>query len=208
VESALRDGAGQPGLTLIETLGWDGAAFPRLSLHLARLARSAARLDWPCNATEAEAVLEQAAPRGPARMRLTLDADGALTVQSSTLPPAKSEWTLTLAPERLSSTDPWLTLKSSRRAAYDRVRANLPPGVDEAIFLNERGEVCDGTITTLFFDRGQGMRTPPLTCGLLPGVLRAELGLPEEVLMAADLPHVRLWVGNSLRGLIPAVWTA
>jgi 4-amino-4-deoxychorismate lyase len=52
------------------------------------------------------------------------------------------------------------------------------------------------------------MRTPPLTCGLLPGVLRAELGLPEEVLMAADLPHVRRWVGNSLRGLIPAVWTA
>jgi 4-amino-4-deoxychorismate lyase len=56
----------------------------------------------------------------------------------------------------------------------------------------------------VFFDRGQGMRTPPLSCGVLPGVLRAELACPEEVLMAEDLPGMRLWVGNALRGLIPA----
>jgi 4-amino-4-deoxychorismate lyase len=72
------------------------------------------------------------------------------------------------------------------------------------IFLNERGEVCEGTITNLFFDRGRGLRTPPLACGLLPGVLRSELGCPEEVLPAAELPRVRLWLGNALRGLIPA----
>ena len=42
--------------------------------------------------------------------------------------------------------------------------------------------------------------------GLLPGVLRAELACPEEVLYASDLPATRLWVGNALRGLIPAVW--
>ena len=51
----------------------------------------------------------------------------------------------------------------------------MPEGLDELLFLNERGEVCDGTITTLFFDRGEGLRTPPLSCGLLAGVLRAEL---------------------------------
>jgi branched-subunit amino acid aminotransferase/4-amino-4-deoxychorismate lyase len=117
-------------------------------------------------------------------------------------------WRLGLAGMRLQSDDPWLTLKTTRRPAYDAARAALPTGLDEVIFLNERGEVCDGTITTLFYDRGQGLRTPPLACGLLPGVLRAELALPEEVLLARDLPRVRLWVGNSLRGLIPAVWVA
>ena len=60
------------------------------------------------------------------------------------------------------------------------------------------------TITNIFFDRGQGLRTPPLRCGLLPGVLRAELACPEEVLTLSDLPRTRLWVGNALRGLIPA----
>ena len=31
-----------------------------------------------------------------------------------------------------------------------------------------------------------------------------ELACGEEVLLSDDLPKVRLWVGNSLRGLIPA----
>jgi 4-amino-4-deoxychorismate lyase len=50
------------------------------------------------------------------------------------------------------------------------------------------------------------MCTPPLSSGLLPGVLRAEMACKEEVLMAEDLPKVQLWVGNSVRGLIPAVF--
>ncbi|MGB4826794.1 MAG: aminotransferase class IV, partial [Paracoccaceae bacterium] len=122
------------------------------------------------------------------------------------LPPAKDAWRLGLAAARLVSGDPWLSVKSTNRTVYDVARAALAAGRDEVLFLNERGEVCDGTIVSVFFDRGQGMRTPPLSCGLLPGVLRAELAFPEEVLRARDLPKVRLWVGNSLRGLIPAVW--
>jgi 4-amino-4-deoxychorismate lyase len=38
--------------------------------------------------------------------------------------------------------------------------------------------------------------------------LRAALGVPEEVLMAPDLPAVRLWVGNAVRGLMAAAFVA
>ncbi len=206
VEDAIREGAGEPDLTLIETLPYDGAHWPRLDLHLDRLEHSAKRLGWTCVRASAEAAIRAARPQGPARLRLTLDGLGRIGVTASDLPPAKPLWQLGLAGARLASDDPWLTLKSSRRAAYDAARAALPEGIDEVIFLNERGEVCDGTISTLFFDRGQGMRTPPRICGLLPGVLRAALAVPDEVLMAEDLPRVRLWVGNSLRGLMPALW--
>lgn len=206
MESALSAGPGQPGLKLIETLGWTGQDFPRLALHMARLGASAARLGWACDLSAAEAALRRAAPTGAARMRLTLDATGALQVEPAPLPPGKAEWRLGLATQRLRSDDPWLTLKTTHRPTYDAARAALPPGLDEVIFLNERDEVCDGTITTVFFDRGEGMRTPPLSSGLLPGVLRAELACTEEVLQAKDLPRVRLWLGNSLRGLIPAIW--
>ena len=42
------------------------------------------------------------------------------------------------------------------------------------ILLNQRGEVCEGTITNIFVDIGEPVLvTPALTCGLLPGVLRA-----------------------------------
>ncbi len=206
MESALLAGAGAPDLKLIETLGWDGQQLVRLPLHLVRLARSARALGWGCDLAAVEGALMAAVPAGAARMRLTLDAAGSVEVQAVALPGAKAEWRVGLATERLDSDDPWLTLKSTRRAAYDAARGHLAAGLDEVILCNERGEVCDGSITTVFFDRGQGLRTPPLSSGLLPGVLRAEMAVAEEVLLAKDLPQVKLWVGNSLRGLIPAVW--
>ena len=203
MEGALREGGGS-GVRLIETMLWDGAGFPRGRLHLARLARGAEALGWTAPAVD----LADLRPEGPARVRLTLGAAGDVAVEVGILPASKPEWRIGLSGVRLTSSDPWLTVKSTRRAAYDAARAALPAGLDEVIFANERGEVCDGTITTVFFDRGQGMRTPPLTSGLLPGVLRAELACPEQVLLAEDLPWVQLWVGNALRGLVPAVFSS
>ena len=209
MEDPLRAAADDPGLRLIETALWDGAACPRLEGHLARLTASAAALGWSCDAGAAGAALK-GEPGTPARLRLTLDRAGVLEVARAPLPPSPPEWRLGLASARLHSADPWLRHKTTRRAVYDAARAAMPEGLDELLFLNERGEVCDGTITTLFFDRGEGLRTPPLSCGLLAGVLRAELlaggHCREEKLLAGDLPQVRLWVGNALRGLMPAGW--
>ena len=193
------------GLKLIETLRYDGG-FVRLDRHLARLEAAAQRLGWFYDAGRVAEAL--AGVTGPARVRLTLDAGGGVRVELAPLPVSVDVWRVGLAVEMLRSGDPWLTVKSTQRADYDAARARLS-GLDEVIFQNERGEVCDGTITTLFFDRGQGLRTPPLTCGLLPGVLRAEMlaaGCLEEVLMVQDLGRVRLWVGNSLRGMMRGKW--
>lgn len=206
VESALREGGREPGLKLIETMLWDGERFPRILRHLDRLNGSRARLGWARPGVGFDLKCPLTLPDRPARVRLTVDATGQEDWQVFSMPATAAEWRVGLAAERLRSNDPWLRVKSTRRAVYDRARAALPEGLDEVIFLNERGEVCDGSITSVFFDRGQGMRTPPLSCGLLPGVLRAELDCPEEVLHGDDLPHVRLWVGNALRGLIPAVF--
>jgi 4-amino-4-deoxychorismate lyase len=200
VESALCECGREPGLKLIETLLWDGSAVPRWPLHRARLHRSAKLLGWTCPP------ISPPTPDHPARLRLTLDAVETVVWETAPLPPAKKTWRLGLADARLSSGDPWLRVKSTRREIYDHARAALPDNLDELVFLNERGEVCDGTITTVFFDRGHGLRTPPLASGLLPGVLRAEIACPEELLLAEDLPHVRLWVGNALRGLIPGIF--
>lgn len=202
MESALRDGVNAPGLKLIETLLWDGADCPRLALHQARMARSAAAFGWATPAGLRG--LLGGLPAQPLRLRVTLDGEGLLALERAPLPPAKTEWRVGLASDRLTSTDPWLQHKTTRRGVYDAARASLAEGLDDVIFLNERGEVCEGTITTVFFDKGQGMRTPPLTCGVLPGVLRAEMAVGEEVLLAEDLTKVRLWLGNALRGLNPA----
>ena len=201
MESTLRDGAGAPGLRLIETMRV--GAVP--DLHAARMAAGAHALGWGFDRAGFLAACAVDPARG-LRLRVTMDAGGRFEAEQAALPEGPAVWRLGLAAERLSSGDPWLRIKSTWRAVYDRARAAMPVGRDEMIFANERGEVCDGSITTLFFDRGQGMRTPPLASGLLPGVLRAGLGCAEEVLRVDELPDVRLWVGNALRGLIPAVW--
>ncbi|MCD2183118.1 aminotransferase class IV family protein [Rhizobium sp. GN54] len=221
-------------LSLIETLRWDPeGGFVRLERHLARLARSAATLGLP-RPEGAQAALTEAveaalghsaiAPRGPAaiqpspappsplRIRLELFGDGRIEVKSAAFVPlpADTVWTVAIAATRLRSDDPLLRHKTSRRAAYEAARAEFPAGTaDEVVLLNERGEVCEGTITTVFLDDGTGiLRTPPLACGLLAGVLREEMidnGRAQKAVMHVDdLAAGRLYVGNSLRELIPA----
>jgi 4-amino-4-deoxychorismate lyase len=99
--------------------------------------------------------------------------------------------------------------KTTRRAVYDSARASLPDDVEELLFLNEREELCEGTITTLFVEMPDGRRlTPPLSSGLLPGILREEMleeDWAEAVLNLNDLKSAKaIYMGNSLRGLIPA----
>lgn len=194
------------GVQLIETLLWDGAAFPRLRWHKARLAAGQAAFGWP--ARDPGPALQAAVTPGTAqRVRLLADRD-AFAVTTAPLPAPFPEWRVRLAPARLDPADPWLGVKSTRRALYDADRVTLPEGVDEWIYANTRGEISEGTITSVFFDAGHGLCTPPLACGCLPGCLRAEMlaagACREAVLPLSDLRHVRLWLGNALRGLIPA----
>lgn len=204
----LTRGGAEPDLWLIETLGWDGVRVLREERHLARMGRSAAALGWRFDEGAARAAL-RGGRGGAARLRLTMGADGDFEVTEGPLPAPAALWRVRVHPVRLSSGDPWLRHKTTKRALYDGARAALPEGVDEWLFLNERGEVCEGTITTVFFDRGDGVRTPPLGCGCLPGVLREEMletaDAREEVLRGEDLGRVRLWVGNALRGMVRAV---
>ena len=199
-----------PGFRLIETFRWTRYGGIRHGAeHIARFRHSADALGLDPSGAEAE--LDRLTGEGPLRVRLTLDARGQaeISVQSFEILPPDTVWRVGLADERLRACDPWLRHKTTFRGAYDAARAALPPHLDEAILLNEAGQVCDGTITTVFADLGDGLLTPPLRCGLLPGVLRERLlaaaKVREAVLTPDDLHRAaRLFVGNSLRGLIQA----
>ncbi len=199
------------GLELIETFRRDpDGGFPHLAPHLQRLQASAARLGWRCDAQAVQDALAGLAPApGPRRVRMVLNAASRIQVRDAELPPNPPCWRLALASTRLDSADPWLGIKSSRRAVYDRARAALPAGIDELLFRNERDELCEGTISNLFIRQNGRLLTPPLASGLLPGVLRRKLlesgAAAEAVLFALDLQRAEaVYMGNSLRGLIPA----
>jgi 4-amino-4-deoxychorismate lyase len=195
-------------LKLIETMRWDGTRLVRADRHLARLARSASELGFRFDRTRIDAELGRVAGSELLRVRLTLDLTGDVTVATAPIGREAFPWRLAVARERLRSDDPWLRHKTTSRARYDAARRSLPPAVDEILFQNERGEICEGTITNVFVHVRGMLATPPVTCGLLPGVLREELiasgRCTEAPLRLAHLRNARVWVGNSLRGLIPA----
>lgn len=208
MESAFR-GPFPDGFRLIETFGWrpeDG--FVGLGDHLARLERTAARFGATVPQDAIERALAGVDGDGPLRVRLTLALCGAVAVVATPLAPGPEVWRLGIAAARLDPDDPWLRVKTTERALYDRTRAALPAGIDEMLFLNSRGEVCEGTIFNLFLRVGDALLTPALGCGLLPGVLRARLlargEAREAVLTPHDLRDGALLVGNALRGLAPA----
>lgn len=51
----------------------------------------------------------------------------------------------------------------------------LKEGFDEGVFLNQDGNVTEGTYTNLFFIQENTIITPPVTDGMLPGIFRKKL---------------------------------
>ncbi|GAB4386519.1 aminotransferase class IV family protein [Albidovulum sp.] len=194
---------------LIETFAWDGTGFRRLDAHLARARASAQALGFVWQARRIEQALAAIGGAAPLRVRLTIGRAGDAEATATPLPANPPQWRIAVAADRLDPDAALLRHKTTERALYDRTRAALPAGIDEALFLNRRGEAAEGTISNLFADPGDGvLRTPPLACGCLPGILRAELlasgRAREAVLRPPDLARARLYMGNALRGLIPA----
>jgi para-aminobenzoate synthetase/4-amino-4-deoxychorismate lyase len=205
-----------PGFELFETLRLEDGVYPLLDLHLERLQASARSLGFACPLVEVSAALVAAAaarPQALFRVRLSLAHDGSCRVLVAALrEEAGKSWRVCLAAEALPVDDYLLRHKTTARTRYDRTLAALAarPALFDAIFLNTRGEVCEGARSNVFVARDGVLLTPPLACGLLPGVMRRTLlesgRAVEQVLRREDLLQApALYVGNALRGLLPVV---
>lgn len=198
------------GLIVIETLRFDGGAgFVRLGLHLDRATRTCELLGISFDRANALQGLGAAVGDETCRVRLVIAKSGVISVETFHYESIMGHLSIAFAPRRLQSDDPWLAVKTSQRMGYDADRANLPDGVDEYIYQNERGELCEGTITNLFLEIDGRLFTPALQSGLLPGVLRQSLIVDgrasEAILTLDDLNRANtIYMGNSLRGLIRA----
>jgi para-aminobenzoate synthetase/4-amino-4-deoxychorismate lyase len=162
------------------------------------------------------AALQQAVDGAAAphlRVRLTLSRAGEVNAaaQPVELPGQDAVWRFALAETRLDPSNLFLYHKTTHRAFYDdeRIRLAARTGCDEVVFLNTRGELTEGSFTSLFLEMGGELLTPALTSGLLPGTLRealiAEGRAREAVLTPDDLRAASaVYLGNSVRGLVRA----
>jgi branched-subunit amino acid aminotransferase/4-amino-4-deoxychorismate lyase len=95
------------------------------------------------------------------------------------------------------------------------LRAAHAKGAYEALMLNPRGEVCEGSMSNVFFVKDDTIVTPPLSSGILEGITRElivsighESGfeveerafVPDELLQADEV-----FITASSRQIVPIV---
>jgi branched-subunit amino acid aminotransferase/4-amino-4-deoxychorismate lyase len=190
-------------MELLETMRVEaGGAIPLLDRHLARMANSAQILGFLCHSADLRAAIEREAIKQNEAVvfRLLLARDGKHELQVKPLPTGPIT-RLVLAQVRVNSADPMLRHKTTARAIYDQARAGLPPDTD-AILMNERGEATETTIANIAVLRDGVWTTPQLSCGALPGTLRAQLleeGKIVEGVIADFISGERIRCFNAVR---------
>ena len=106
--------------------------------------------------------------------------------------------------------DPMVYVKSLERSLLNKEREIAKArGYDEVLFLNQKGEISEGSVSNIFCVKGEHVFTPPVYSGLLNGILRqyllsaygnvAESVLHKEDLFSAD----EMFLTNSLMGIMP-----
>ncbi|MEC5215339.1 para-aminobenzoate synthetase/4-amino-4-deoxychorismate lyase [Actimicrobium sp. GrIS 1.19] len=210
--------AGMPNtFALFETMAVsraDGCAL--LERHLHRLAGSARYFGFSLDeAGLCQAVAQACATLPDAqayRLRLALEQDGRWSIQTAPVAPWPGVARLLLATRPTASDDLFLRHKTTHRNQYDAAwREAEAQGAFDMLFYNERGEITEGARSNLFAQIDGAWLTPPLSAGVLPGVMRARLlddpawAARESSLTRDDLQRAqRLVVCNALRGVLPA----
>ncbi|GAA3560347.1 aminodeoxychorismate synthase component I [Microlunatus spumicola] len=213
-KAAVLTAPARPDFDLLETLRLEDGAWWALDEHLHRLAASAAyfaRADPLAGARDALDEVLRMHPDGRWRVRLTVGERGVAEASVEPLPlDPDGPLTLVLAAAPVDEQDVFLAHKTTWRKPYAPHRASAAArGADDALLWNSRGELTETTIGSVALRDGDAWWTPPVSCGLLPGVER-ELALRdgrlrERVLTVAGVREAlarggELWFLNSVRG--------
>jgi para-aminobenzoate synthetase/4-amino-4-deoxychorismate lyase len=192
---------------LLETMRVEADGTIRLlARHLERLGRSARYFGYACDAGLPGAILEATAQQSEAGMfRLLLARDGSFELQRKPLPKPGTPSHLVKARLRVNSADPILSHKTTARGIYEQARSGCDADTD-VILINERGEATETTILNIAVLRGNQWVTPKLSCGVLPGTMRAQLldegQIVEGVVRADQLtPGEAIRCFNAIRGV-------
>ena len=199
---------------VLETLALVDGVYRHQAEHLARMAEAAQHFGYPWQPAAVHACLQALAAqhgRGPWRVRLLLDRFGQPRAEAFALQPTATPVRLQLATRPLAEAHgEWVRFKTTRRAHYAAFAPAPGSGIFDTVLFNAEGEITESTFGNLAMQMDDGRwLTPPLACGLLPGVGRAvalrEGRVQEGVVRVQDLHRVRRWAFiNSLRGWLDA----
>jgi len=202
----------QPFFLIESLLYWQGK-FWLLNYHLRRLKKSCQYFDIPLNLKELKEKLNSLSKKLSSfqnyKIRLLVDKQGRAKISSAVIRKIKEPALVKISSEKTDPQNPFLYHKTTRRELYEqeRKKARLS-GFFEVIFTNKKGQITEGTISNIFLLNKNKLYTPSLNCGLLGGVLREHLlktkkAREKDIYLDDLLKAKRVFLGNSVRGLIP-----
>lgn len=191
---------------LLESMLLEDGRFPLVSRHLERIRWSASRLGYSFDLSWAEAELYRHAGQhgGTRKARMLLDPDGSISIDSEPLNINHEPLRLSLSSCRVNPQDLSLYLKTDHRKRYEDARLQFPDA-DEVILCNHNDELTEGSYNNLVLKLDGRLLTPPVSCGLLPGIMRQEAldsgKISELRLTLKDLARAEeIWLLNAVRG--------
>jgi para-aminobenzoate synthetase/4-amino-4-deoxychorismate lyase len=219
----LKKGESRGDFSLIETMRWDpgrreqevAEGYFLLERHLERLSRSAHYFAFYLDLEKVRKELAEFAKglyskRKPHRVRMLLGRDGSIDISASVLSMQEKQAYFDLSAKAVDSQDPFLYHKTTYRPLFtEEYQRAKTRGLFDCVFVNERGELTEGTISNIFLEINGELVTPAVSSGLLNGTFRQELveqgHAREQVLYPDDLKKARaIYLGNSVRGLLRA----
>jgi len=190
--------------------------------HLQRLRASAEYFGFAFDESKIRTQLHDACANfgeaTPYRLRLALQADGGTVIQTEPLSEINDSVNILLAQTPTDAGDIFLRHKTTIRTGYDAAwRAAEQQGAFDQLFCNQESQLTEGGRSTVFVKLDGHWYTPPLSVGVLPGIMRAVLledmtwNAEEKVLTLNDLRKAEeVVVCNALRGVLPAtiIWNS
>ena len=115
-----------------------------------------------------------------------------------------------LAPQACATDSLFLCHKTSIRAQYDLAwKEAESQGAFDMLFCNQQGYVTEGARSNVFIRQDDIWATPPLSDGVLPGVMRSVLlgdadmaAIEKQITMTDVLAADEVILCNSLRGIL------
>lgn len=231
------------GDSVYEVLWWHRGTLIQRAEHLARLRRSAGHIYMDLSlsdealvdavertveaarvADEEDAYVRLVVTRGGGALGLALDGEERHCVVVVVEPanrPAPERWEhgirVAIVSRRRNprvALDPGAKTGNYLNNVLAHHEARLA-GADDAVMLNESGEVTEATTANVYAVRGAGVVTPSLEAGILEGTTRRrilalcradDVAAEETTLTRADLLAAdEVFVSSSVRGVLPVV---
>ncbi len=201
-----------PGFDLLETLLLNGE-FLYAKEHILRMQSSADYFGYPFSAEKLEGLMGQIQKEldgeNKFKVRILLGSTGELQWDYAVIESdVQTSEALLFSDSPVDEKNTLLFHKTTHRpwfkGAVEEIRANR---CFDVVYVNSKGEITEGARSNIFINTNGNMYTPPVSCGLLPGVLRNDLlqkGRCKEKILYKDdiLGADTVYCGNSVRGLV------